>query len=174
MMTYLSGTVETLSFINMTNGNETLIANVTVDDKFNCKDFRYSIQFPDVIRHVYSTRNVQMIMTVMCLQEGFHNLSVIASNRLQNFTADVLTFEIVGQVRGLEITDDRVMTSKDEMKWFFLNFESIGAGTCVTMDFQDGIKQSFGDELYCAEWAPGIEYIPGIAMVPPVTITHPY
>ena len=81
---------------------------------------------------------------------------------------------MVGRVRGLKIGDEREITVKDETKWFYLDFESIGAGTCVFMDFQDGIKQSFGDEYFCSEWAPDIEYVPGVEMELPVIITHTY
>ena len=107
-------------------------------------------------------------------QEGVHNITVVAWNRLQNFTSDVVTFEIVGAVRGMEITDNRVLSAKDEVKWFFINFESIGAGTCIVFDFHDGIIQSFGDEYFCSELAPDVEYLPGVAMVAPVIITHTY
>ena len=42
------GTVENITFINMTNGEVQVIETVQVPDEFNCKDFRFSIQFPDV------------------------------------------------------------------------------------------------------------------------------
>lgn len=103
-----------------------------------------------------------------------HNITVRAWNRLQNATDSLVTFEIVGQVRGIKVDDNNEITSKDEVKWFYIDFESIGAGTCIFMDFQDGIKQTFGDETFCAEWAPEVEYIPGVPMVLPVTITHTY
>ena len=80
----------------------------------------------------------------------------------------------MGKVRGLKIEDNQEITAMDEVKFFYLDFESIGAGTCVVMDFQDGIKEAFGDDLFCAEWAPEVEYIPKVAMELPVVITHTY
>ena len=56
---------------------------------------------------------------------------------LENATAVLITFEVVGQVRGMVLDDNREITAKDELKWFYLDFESIGAGTCVKIDFQD-------------------------------------
>ena len=107
-------------------------------------------------------------------QEGVHNVTVVAWNQVQNATEALVTFEIVGQVRGIEIDDYNEITPKDELKWFYLDFESIGAGTCIFMDFQDGITQTFGDENYCEEWAPDVEYVPGVEMTLPVIITHTY
>lgn len=98
----------------------------------------------------------------------------MASNALQNTSIALLTFEIVGQVRGLELDDSRIITAKGEVKWFFLDFESLGAGTCVFMDFKDGVTTTFGDEFFCNEWAPEVPYTPGIDMVIPVTVTHTY
>ena len=63
---------------------------------------------------------------------------------------------------------------RGEVKWFYLDFESIGAGTCVFMDFQDGVQVAFGDEAYCNEWSPNVEFVPGVDMVVPITMTHTY
>ena len=81
---------------------------------------------------------------------------------------------MVGQVRGMKIDDYREITAMDELKWFYIDFESIGAGTCIHMDFQDGVEIAFGDEHFCSEWAPDTEYLPGIAMELPVIVTHTY
>lgn len=99
---------------------------------------------------------------------------MIAWNRLQNFTADVVTIEMVGKVRGLKIGDNQEMTASEEVKLFYLDFESIGVGTCIFMDFDDGVERTFGDELFCSEWVPDVEYVPGVAMELPVIIQHTY
>ncbi len=40
-----------------------------------------------------------------------------------------VSFEMVGQVIGLVIGDNNEITSKGEQKWFWFEFESVGATT---------------------------------------------
>ena len=101
-------------------------------------------------------------------------MSVVAGNRLQETSPKTVTFEMVGQVRGLTIDDREEITSVRELKFFFLEFESLGAGTCIFIDFKDGVQNTFGDASYCAEWMPAIEYVPGTEMLLPIQITHTY
>lgn len=98
----------------------------------------------------------------------------MAKNRLQETDPVLATFEIVGAVRGITVDDYNELSAAEEEKWLFIDFESVGAGTCVTVDFDDGIQQAFGDEYFCAEWAPDVEFLPGVSMEPPVAITHVY
>ena len=72
------------------------------------------------------------------------------------------------------VTDSNIITSKEENKWFSLEFESVGAGTCVVMDFNDGIVESYGDAIYCSEWAPDVPYIAGVQVNNPMEFPHVY
>ena len=44
----LLGTIETLSFLDITNGSDSDLGNFTVTDKFNCRDYRVNLYFPEV------------------------------------------------------------------------------------------------------------------------------
>ena len=101
-------------------------------------------------------------------------MTVVARNTLQEVAPFLMTFEMVGQVRGMVLDDRQVVTVAEEAKWFFLEFESIGALTCVLMDYDDGVVETFGDEYYCQEWMPGIDFVPDIDMTPPILISHVY
>ena len=89
-----------------------------------------------------------------------------ATKQLQN------TFFL--QVRGLVLNDNNVVNTKGEVKWFNLDFESVGAGTCVKMDFGDGIIEAYGDQSYCNDWAPDVPYVPGVEIENPTFISHVY
>eukprot|EP00094_Tigriopus_californicus_P011733 TCALIF_11336-PA protein Name:"Similar to lov-1 Location of vulva defective 1 (Caenorhabditis elegans)" AED:0.02 eAED:0.02 QI:96/0.94/0.83/1/0.71/0.80/36/119/3138 len=150
---YTQGTIEVITFWNRTNGNDTFLGDYNVTDKFNCKEFRVNIPFRE---------------------EGFYNVTVRAKNELQESEEHTVTFEIVGQVRGMIIDDYQEVTSKEEEKWLYFDFESIGAGTCIHVDFKDGIVQTFGDAMFCAMWRPDVEYVPGVDMINPIEIPHVY
>ena len=64
--------------------------------------------------------------------------------------------------------------SSEEEKYLFLQFESVGAGTCVHVDFKDGIEQAYGDENYCGEWRPNVEFVPNTPITNPTEIPHIY
>ena len=72
------------------------------------------------------------------------------------------------------VSDGNIVTTKEDIKWFTLEFESVGAGTCVIMDFDDKIVEAYGDYYYCNEWAPDIEYVPGVEIGDPMEISHVY
>ena len=95
-------------------------------------------------------------------------------NHLQESDPYLLTFEMVNQVRGITLKDYEEVTTKDEVKWFYLYFESFGAHTCVFMDFDDGVQKTFGDPWYCNYWMPDVPYEPGVEMTEPVEITHTF
>ena len=44
----LLGTIETLAFRDITNGSDSDLGNFTVTDKFNCRDYRVNLYFPEV------------------------------------------------------------------------------------------------------------------------------
>ena len=95
-----------------------------------------------------------------CMQEGDHNVTVMARNELQEDIEYHLQFEIVGKVRGVRIDDFQIITSKEQRKEFEISFESIGAGTCILVDFKDGGIKTFGDKVYCEMWQPDVRYDP--------------
>ena len=47
-MFLLAGTIETLAFRDITNGSDLELGNFTVTDKFNCRDYRVNLYFPQV------------------------------------------------------------------------------------------------------------------------------
>ena len=61
---------------------------------------------------------------------------------------------------------------------FLLDFESAGAGTCIIIDYADGVVNSYGDERFCKEHFATddeIKYIPNTPMSPfPIVIKHTY
>ena len=84
-------------------------------------------------------------------------------------------FEIVGKVRGAKIDDFQIITSKEQKKDFEITFDSIGAGTCMVIDFKDGAIKSYGDEAYCEEWKPDVKYDPVFdALTTPQPLTYVY
>ena len=150
---YITGTIETIEFQNTTDGAaHSEVFNVT--DRFNAKDFRISIPFPD---------------------EGFHNVTIIARNKVQGPVLYHLFFEMVGKVKGAKIDDLQKVTSKDELKTFDVSFETAGAGTCMEVDYKDGVIESYGDFEYCEEWVPETKYNPSLPFVSSQqSITHVY
>ena len=65
------------------------------------------------------------------------NVTVIAKNAYENFT-QLLTFEIVGKVKGPLIDDYQIISNKAQEKEFEISFETIGSGSCMVVDFKDG------------------------------------
>ena len=65
------------------------------------------------------------------------NVTVIAFNAYENFT-QVLSFEMVGKVKGPLIDDFQIISNKEQEKEFEISFESIGSGSCMVVDFKDG------------------------------------
>ena len=58
---------------------------------------------------------------------------------------------------------------------FEITFESVGAGTCMVIDFKDGALKSFGDKTYCEEWQPDVKYDPVFtALTTPQPLTHTF
>lgn len=86
-----------------------------------------------------------------------------------------MTFEMVAKVTGVKIDDYQIITNKEKPKEFEISFESVGAGTCMVVDFKDGSVKSYGDSSFCSDWQPDIKYDPVIeALETPQTITHVY
>ena len=80
-------------------------------------------------------------------------------------------------MKGLKIDDLGKITSKNEVKRFYIRFESLGTDGCLIVDFKDGTKSSFGDEYFCTvEWkeAKEYEYVRGHELHNLMVITHSY
>ena len=134
----------------------------------------YSLLYLKLVIKFYKVSQCSVAKCPSAFQEGWLNISVTAENLNQTTEPYMMTFEMIGQVRGLIVDDGNVITSKGQNKWFELTFESIGAGTCIMMDFADGIVQTFGEEWFCLEWQPDIEFVPGVPLTEPVSIEHVY
>lgn len=68
------------------------------------------------------------------------NLSIVATNKFESFTYN-LTIEIVNKVRVVAINDFSIITNKEQLKEFEITFESVGARTCLLLDFKDGVQK---------------------------------
>ena len=68
------------------------------------------------------------------------NLSVLALNQFENFTYN-MRIEIVNKVQGPGIDDYQIITNKEQVKEFEITFNSVGARTCLLLDFKDGIQK---------------------------------
>ena len=65
------------------------------------------------------------------------NVTVIAKNAYENFS-QILSFEMVGKVKGPLIDDYQIISNKAQEKEFEISFETIGSGSCMVVDFKDG------------------------------------
>ena len=65
------------------------------------------------------------------------NVTVIASNAYET-VSQVVSFEMVGKVKGPLIDDFQIISNKAQEKEFEISFETIGSGSCMVIDFKDG------------------------------------
>jgi hypothetical protein len=89
----------------------------------------------------------------------------------------LVQFEMVGQVHSVIVDDFRIITNKNQIKWFEIRFGSVGAGTCLMIDFKDDYKVAYGDQSFCSVWprTASLEYIEGYEVIEnPFTIDHVY
>ena len=102
------------------------------------------------------------------------NLSIIATNKFESFTYN-LTFEVVNKVRVVSIDDFQIISNKEQLKEFEITFQSVGARTCLLLDFKDGVLKTYGNEEYCREWQPDVKYDESITEITsPQKIYHTY
>ena len=87
-------------------------------------------------------------------------MTIIAKNTLSDPFEYPLYFEVVLKVTVVNIDDFQIITSKEQEKSFQVSFDSLGTNACLVVDFGDGTVKSYGDELYCKEWQPGVKYDP--------------
>ena len=111
------------------------------------------------------------------MKEGTYNVTVQPwSSVVQNHYPVLVTIEIVGQVIGIKIDDNRIITNKDDNKWFTITFDSVGAGTCLALDYKDGYYVSYGDKEFCSSWGrtKNIPHVEGYVVEDPFLIDHVY
>ena len=65
------------------------------------------------------------------------NVTVIASNAYET-VSQLVSFEMVGKVKGPLIDDFQIISNKAQEKEFEISFETIGSGSCMVIDFKDG------------------------------------
>ena len=69
----------------------------------------------------------------------------MASNALETSVHSTFTIEVLGSSDprgiGVDIDDKATVTSRGELKRFYLTFQSIGIDTCVRVNFADGNEQ---------------------------------
>ena len=94
----------------------------------------------------------------------------------QDFLPVSMTFEMAGQVQGIKIDDGRIITNKEQKKWFEITFDSVGAGTCLAIDYKDGYYVAYGDKGCCSVWdrTKNIQYIDGYVIKDSFIIDHIY
>ena len=69
-----------------------------------------------------------------------------------------LKLELVSRVRGPRLEDWQIITGVDEEKKFEVSFESVGAGTCLLLDWADGLEDTYGEPSWCSQWQPGVRW----------------
>ena len=97
-----------------------------------------------------------------------YNFTFHPQNPVQNDYEQVfVTLEVVGQVQGIKLDDFRIITNKEQSKPFEITFDSLGAGTCVVIDYKDGLKAAYGDPEFCKAWPRSSElpYIEGFEVI---------
>lgn len=100
----------------------------------------------------------------------------MALNSLDSAGPLYKTIEIANQMTGFKIDDAQVTTDVNEKKMFYINFESVDPTTCVLLDFDDGVKKTFGFAEQCAQWQPDVAFDPSINLfgLLPAEIEHTY
>ena len=71
----------------------------------------------------------------------------------------------------------RIITNKEQIKWFEIKFDAVGAGTCVVIDYKDGYMASYGDPDFCSSWSRSatVPFIEGYETIGnPFLIDHVY
>jgi len=55
-----------------------------------------------------------------------------------------------------------------------VDFESLGAHTCLHMDYADGVEYVYGSREYCSEWMPDVDFVEDTVMEIPIEIPYKY
>ena len=79
------------------------------------------------------------------------NVTVIASNAYET-VSQVVSFEMVGKVKGPLIDDFQIISNKAQEKEFEISFETIGSGSCMVIDFKDGSMKVCWKLGLCMIW----------------------
>ena len=84
---------------------------------------------------------------------------------------------MVGLVQGILVDDFRIISNKEQVKWFEMKFDTVGAGTCVVIDYKDGYMAAYGDPNFCNLWSRSsiLPYVEGHEVIEnPFLIDHVY
>uniref|UniRef100_A0A0P4W127 PKD/REJ-like domain-containing protein n=2 Tax=Scylla olivacea TaxID=85551 RepID=A0A0P4W127_SCYOL len=108
--------------------------------------------------------------------ETFLNLTVTAYNEFESVSVD-LFLEIVGKVRGCQLSDFNLVTAKGEGKTLQVTFESVGGGTCLLVNYGDSmplVPHAFGDDFTCSTEYPHATYSAAPELDVALNFTHVY
>lgn len=104
-----------------------------------------------------------------------NNFTVTARNSEEVIIYHLPEIEIVGPMKGLAVTDNGIVTTKAQRKWFYIEFANLGNYACLTVDYKDGVEESYGDEHYCRQWKPGVKYVElDYGLENPMQLDHTY
>ena len=60
------------------------------------------------------------------------------------------------------------------MKFLYVDFQPLGTGSCMVVNYMDGIEEAYGDPQYCAEFAPDVHFEPEQDLRNPTELEHLY
>ncbi len=172
-----TGTIEKILVRNVSFGVDEDLGTFMVPDKFDAKSFTIDIPFEVVNKLRPTSVCLVFTLTADCMQEGFANFTIQPWSEVeQTLVPYFVSFEVVGQVRGIALDDSGIVTSKDEVKLINVTFDSVGAGTCLEVDFKDGYVIAIGDEAFCKFWSRTANrpYVPGYEITSPMILDHVY
>ena len=116
--------------------------------------------------------------SIYILQEGFFNITIQPWSPVHVDHDPILVqLEMVGLVQGVLVDDFRIITNKEQNKWFEIKFDAIGAGTCIVVDYKDGYIAAYGDPDFCSSWtrSASLSYVQGYEIIEnPFLIDHVY
>ena len=114
----ITGSITTITFISTnTDTDGDIIFEYDVPDWLNASAFTVDLPFPQVNLFLNLQHSCPLYYD---LQEGWQNVSVVASNVLQTTDPYPISFEMVGQIKGLTLDDNRIITTKEEVKQIIL------------------------------------------------------
>ena len=111
-------------------------------------------------------------------QEGPFNITIQPWSVVhQDHIPIWVQLETVGLVQGVLVDDFRIITNKEQNKWFEIKFDAVGAGTCVVIDYKDGFLAAYGDPSFCSSWSRSahLPFFEGYEVIEnPFLIDHVY
>ncbi|XP_071550539.1 uncharacterized protein [Panulirus ornatus] len=116
------------------------------------------------------------LLTYLCfLKEERLYLRVWAKNVFQTVPAEDIIVDLVGMIRGAQIDDFSLVTSKNEVKVFHVTFESLGGEMCVAIDWGDKTPlATYGDLGVCTSRFPWASHSNDVQPKLAMDLTHTY